>query len=123
MSDQTKDVPEVIEPLTAIEASLVATVGVWRESQQRQLELAFQKLLSEANERIAPVLRAHNLVPGDEWDIRQDEASVTGWAVAIKRGALLPKDATPVAVVPLSRTARRRLTKEIVKKASRRGGR
>jgi hypothetical protein len=88
MSDETPPVapaPNTLEPLTEMEASLVAAVGVWRDDKTKQLELAYQRLLSEANERIAPVLKAHGLRPGDTWDIRQDAMSRTGWSLAITR--------------------------------------
>jgi hypothetical protein len=120
MATETKTDPiEVVEPLSAVEASLIKTVGEFRERERQRLEAQWQQVLFEANKRIEPVLRAHGLGEGDEFEIRDDATSATGVAIAIKKGTA--SASTPPA--PLDRLARRRLQKEITKKAGRQGGR
>jgi hypothetical protein len=105
---------EVVHPLTAVEASLVRTVGEYRDRERQRLEVEWQKVTQEGNARIAPVLRAHGLGEGDTFEIRDDATSATGLAVAITKGAA-PAASTPV--TPMNRTQRRQLQKEIGTKA------
>lgn len=122
----------IVEPLSEMELALVTQVGHWRDENQKRLEVAFQKLLSEANARVAPVLRAHGVVPGDEWSIIKDEASATGWSLERKPGALagaqqpgfdaVGKPVADPSIAPISRATKQRAKREIQKALKHRGG-
>lgn len=125
---QTTATAAIVEPLTEMEAALLATVTKWREDRRQSLEIAWQKVLSEANERIMPILRAHGLQPGDDFEIADDENAKTGISITIKKGGAAPEGTTPPATIPINRGTRRRLQKEIGArvrgaKPARKGGR
>lgn len=87
--------PERREALSPIEASLVNTVGQWRQEQQQRLEAEWQRVLAQSNARVAPVLQAHGVRKGESWDITDDETSPTGLAVVITRAAAGSGDPAP----------------------------
>lgn len=115
------EIPEIVIPLGPLEASLIKTVGEFRERERQRLEVEWQKIQLEANNRIAPVLQLHGVGPGDEFEIRDDATSSTGLSLAVKKGTVTAPAPTPV--TPLKRTDRRRLEKTISKKTKRVGGR